>query len=367
MSLVQESHVPTVALIGLGRVGAEAPAVAAPDGSLVLRNHLDAIQAGGGVISALVDPSSERRKTAQERCEDAEPVHSVADVTELACGIADVITIAAPVDIHSRLLAEALRLGPKAVLLEKPLARDPVESERMFALAAEARTVLYVGFNRRTDPAMRSFAESFDVKRVRAALFRYGNGLTNYGSHAVDHILQWFGPVEAVQSAPCHSKDPDSSCISFRCLMQSGLCVEVLGVPDVGYDMFEAEIYLPDSVVGIRNNGAEKFHWEMREDLYYPGYCGLVPGGKHAPSIPIGGFVEMYRELFKSISEGNLSTILCSAAVAVENQRVLAAAVISAHENGRMVSLAEMEIMARPGETATPIREAAIGGVVNDE
>jgi predicted dehydrogenase len=332
---------PSVILVGLGRVGAQAPAARGPDGRAIVRNHLDAIQAAGGKIMALVDRLDSQRAEARRRLQNKAEVAEAEQLSQISAKDVDVMVIATPPGGRLATLEAALALRPKAVLMEKPLAPNEAEAKIVISLTAAASVPLFVAFNRRCDPGIVKFCGSIRFDQVKAALFRYGKGLVNYGSHAVDHALQWFGPAAAVQAAPSVAADPDADCVSFRCIMQSGLAVDFLGVPDVDYDMFEAELYLPDRVVGLRNNGAEKIDLECRDSLYYPGYTGLVPAQPSDAPQPIGGFVEMYRELFAAVREGRTASGLCTAQEGLDNVRVLAAAATSARQGGGVIALGD--------------------------
>jgi len=329
---------PTVALAGLGRVGAHAPAVPMPDGRPVFRNHLDAVQVAGGRVVSLVDPSPERRQEARARLPETDSIAEVADIGQLKPGGADIVTIATPPGERLEALRAALALRPRSILLEKPLSEDLGTGAELVRVSDAAKIPVFVAYNRRTDPAMRAFVDVLSIKDVRRAVFYYGSGLINYASHAVDSLLAWFGPVQYVQAFAGGPADPDRGCTSFNCVMASGLAAHVIGLPDVNYDMFEADIFLADARVGYRNNGAEKFRYEARADLYYPGYPGLVeiPQGM---ARPIGGFVEMYRALFAAILSGAPAPILCTVAQAFEVQRVLDAVMRSAADGGRVVAL----------------------------
>lgn len=350
---------PAVVLVGLGRVGAQAPAVRGPDGGLVVRNHLEAIKGAGGRIVALVDRLESRRQQARARYGIGPDVADAPQLAQLSPGPVDVVSIATPPEGRLETLAAAIALRPKAIVLEKPPAVDAGVAEQAIRMAEAANVALYIAFNRRTDPGMVKLVQSVPMAQAKAALFRYGKGLVNYGSHAVDHALQWFGPAAAVQAAPWTPADPDAACVSFRCIMQSGLAVDFIGVAGVTYDVFEAEIYLPDRVVGFRNNGVEKVHWKASEDLHYPGYTGLVPAEPIDAPRPIGGFVEMYQELFGAVREGRVPRSLCTAREGLAVLRVLAAAVQSAKSQGCVVPLSD----AARGRTNEPSVLAEFSGV----
>jgi predicted dehydrogenase len=72
----------------------------------------------------------------------------------------DVVVIATPHDMHSRLTAVALRAG-KHVFCEKPLALTMGELDDVESALRESAGVLFVGFNRRSSDAVRTVADHF--------------------------------------------------------------------------------------------------------------------------------------------------------------------------------------------------------------
>ena len=322
-------------------MGASAPAVSGQNGVSVIRNHLDAAIAAAGRIVALVDPQKSLCRNACDRLKENRSVLLAEGIEDLPANIADIIVLATPARGRLEQVVAALRKKPKLLLLEKPVAESLGECAHILELAQDAGTHVFVSFNRRTDPGIQSFRRALAPTIPKAVFFRYGNGLMNYGSHAVDHIIDWFGAIKSVQSAPCGDSDPNSSCVSFRCEMRSGLTVNVLGIPDIVYDMFELEIFYPESVLGFRNNGVDKFRFIACDDLHYPGYAGLIEADPPVPPSPIGGFVEMYKELFASVS-GKVESSLCTGAQAYEGLRVLMAALQSSNEGGRVVTLSDI-------------------------
>jgi UDP-2-acetamido-3-amino-2,3-dideoxy-glucuronate N-acetyltransferase len=131
---------PRVALIGCGAWGRN-----------IARNL-----AAAGALAAVSDIDTEAATAAAHGA----PVRDTASV--LADPAIDAVAIATPAATHAALAAAALAAG-KHVFVEKPLALDVTEAERLVAQARAARRVLMVGHLMRHHPA---FAALVDVVRA---------------------------------------------------------------------------------------------------------------------------------------------------------------------------------------------------------
>lgn len=115
----------------------------------------------------------------------------------------DVLVIASPTKTHARVLQEALdRHAPRLVLCEKPLAYDAAEAQAMIDTCERRGVLLFVNFIRRADPGVREIASRIASGKI-AAPFKsavwYSKGLLHNGSHLVDLMSFWFGPIRDVR------------------------------------------------------------------------------------------------------------------------------------------------------------------------
>ena len=271
-----------------------------PDGRPVFRNHLDAVQVAGGRVVSLVDPSPERRQEARARLPGGgNDCRGRRSSTSLTPGDADIVTIATPpgerLDAVAGGTCACAEVGPARKAAVGGSRRPaPNWSGSRMPPRCRCSSPTTAGPIR----AMRAFLDETlgQGRAPRGVLLRQRTHQLREPCGRQPACLVRAGAVRCRRS-PAAAADPDHGCISFNCVMASGLAAHVIGLPDVNYDMFEADIFLAEARVGYRNNGAEKFRYEARADLYYPGYPGLVevPQGM---ARPIGGFVEMYRTLF---------------------------------------------------------------------
>ena len=133
----------------------------------------------------------------------------------------DAVFVATPTAAHAEAVEPALAAGC-AVFCEKPLGVDAAETRRLLDAAAGARTA--VGFTNRFSPTYRALAAALVAGRIgtlREVAFTYAHAprplqdaslewrydarhsplgvLGDLGSHAIDLLLWWFGPVHQVR------------------------------------------------------------------------------------------------------------------------------------------------------------------------
>lgn len=198
----------SIGIIGYGRIGAE---------------HADWIaQCGRAVVTAVADPTPARRELAQRRglAVVADPVELLTDKKVQA------VLLSVPTAMHCDLALAALAAG-KHVMVEKPMALDLSQSQRMADEAKRRGLVLSVFHNRRWDidfltikdvisagtvgqliniesrlgqfascvgPAAKEYRPNW---RNEAAYG--GGGLNDWGSHFVDQMLQLLLPAKPIR------------------------------------------------------------------------------------------------------------------------------------------------------------------------
>lgn len=102
-------------------------------------------------LVAVADPDAD----AVRRATQGRAMHGYADVGEmLAAESLDLLSVVAPTSLHLEVTLAALGAGVH-VLVEKPIAVDRAEAERMIAAAHDARRLLTVGHIERFNPAIR--------------------------------------------------------------------------------------------------------------------------------------------------------------------------------------------------------------------
>ena len=193
-----------------------------------------------------------------------------------------------------------------------------------------------MNFNRRFDPGSRAFRASFPGT-PRKAVLRYGKGLMNYGSHLVDLLIDWSGPIRAVQALGGPEGDGDPA-LSFRCAMAQGFDAVALGFSGLAYDQFEAEFYFDAARLDYLSGGAERRLWRPVADRIYMGYAHLAEAGGPADVEVVAGFRELYAALRDHLAHG-VPLAGCGPADAIHGLEVIEAALHSAGQGGIEVAI----------------------------
>ena len=197
------------AVVGLGRAG--------------WNIHVGAIRPRKDfTLGAVVDPDDKRVKEAQDEF-GCETYHTLKDC--LANSDAELVIVATQSKDHAPMSVQALRAG-RHVMVEKPMATNTREADRMIAAAKKAKRVLTVHQQHRVNPiflhlkevlASKIIGTAFQIKCTIAGGFsrrndwqtlkKYGGGVVNNtGTHFIDQALQLGGggPVRWVKSDMQH-------------------------------------------------------------------------------------------------------------------------------------------------------------------
>ncbi len=203
-----------ILLVGCGRMGT---------------GHLQAIRAlpGLGEVVAGVDPSQAAREHVQR---EFGVVRTYADINEaLAVEGAPAVFVCSPNNLHAVYALKALAAG-RHVFVEKPLALNMADVDRMIAEAGQRGLLLMVGQSLRFFTHIRyikTLIDAGEIGRVRHIVHRrmsLGRGgdeqswfarqalsggiLPGIGTHSLDAILWWLGEQAESVYAMVQNIDP---------------------------------------------------------------------------------------------------------------------------------------------------------------
>jgi predicted dehydrogenase len=321
-----------VAIVGLGRIGSQY----VPNG--LPRSHVGCVLATPGLtLAAVVDPSEAARAVFQNQWQSSEKTRVLRGLDELAKGEADLIALCTPPAGRADLALAALDKAPRLLVIEKPLADTAVEARAIAGAADKRNVAVRVNFHRRFDPRHVSLRQSLPGL-PRHVVMRYGKGLLNYGSHFIDFLIDWFGPVVAVQTLSPVAGDHDNPIVTFRVRMQEGFDVIIIGMGGLTYDQFEIDMFFEDSRIEIGNGGTEIRHYAVTPDRYYKGYAHLGAASVVGIDGTVGGLAELYQASREYLTEGK-ALAGCDARQAITGLEVLEAARLSAQRGGEVISL----------------------------
>lgn len=110
-----------------------------------------------------------------------------------------VVIIAVPTRLHGVIVKEVLSLSrPLAMLCEKPLSYDLAEAQEIVQSCAAQNVSLYVNYMRRSDVGVIEVKRRLDAGEIGLpvkGVAWYSKGLQHNGSHFVNLLEYWLGPV----------------------------------------------------------------------------------------------------------------------------------------------------------------------------
>ena len=280
-------------ILGLGRIGAGNIGLA---GSIPLSHLGAALSVGGFEIQGLIDPSEKRRRLVVEHYPKVNPDIVVDSLDALRLNHGAAIVIATPPEKRLDLVTELLNMKPGLLIIEKPLSTDFETGQKIVTLCAAANTELRVNFNRRFDQRhidLRAIAPS----NPKTIILRYGKGLYNYGSHLIDLLMNWYGPIHSVQAigneCDLELNNGQDRNISFCCHLEAGFDAYCIGIDGLSYDQFEIDIFAEDSRLEIADGGVVFRQYRPQAGKHYAGYTQLEQIGSENIA-PVGGLTELY-------------------------------------------------------------------------
>lgn len=303
---------------GLGRAGSGYGA--ADRGLGIHRSHIGAaLKTGRFEVAGVVDPDPSMIASARDLWgTPLAHVANAAHLDELPRLTPDVIALATPPGDRVEQVRAALRHRPRLLLVEKPLALTSAATEEIVALCDAASVMLRVNFHRAADAEYRRLRSKLREVPLRANAL-IGGGLLNYGSHLVDLMLDWFGPVSCV-AAPDALRGAGDPVLDFRMTMEAGFDCVVQSVPSAAYDLFELDILFPSSRLVLANGGVEKTWYGPFQGLHYPSYSQLAPVERTVALV--GGLDTIYCSIADALS-GQGAPIGCDGTRALAGAHVL--------------------------------------------
>lgn len=147
-------------------------------------------------LIAGVDPDREKRVKFKKKYQ--KPSYST--VIELMEAVQpDVVIIAAPMEEHLEIFMELVKFNLLAIICEKPLGQNLIESKQMCDIAKKKDVLLGVNYIRRFDPGIRELRDllrSKEVGKINKVITYYCKGLKNNASHFIDLMNYFFDNIE---------------------------------------------------------------------------------------------------------------------------------------------------------------------------
>ena len=209
----------SAAIIGLGQVG-QGYDYTNNDESVIL-THASALKYHNGfdLISAV---DSDLEQCVRFNKKFSRPAYRSIKELYSECQ-PDVVSISVPINDHFEVFKEVVSYGPKAIILEKPVASSIKEALQMVKIAKEANCIVSVNYIRRFNPAIVELKKMIDQGKfgeIYKGVVWYSKGFINNGSHFIDLLRWFFGEISSVNviknGRKWDNKDPEPDlCVCF--------------------------------------------------------------------------------------------------------------------------------------------------------
>jgi len=190
-----------------------------------------------------------------------------------------VVVIAAPTSEHLAMTELAIGFGPAAILCEKPLASTYADGKRMADLCQAHGVLLGVNYMRRFDPALQTLGSRIkngDFGDVFKGTLWYSKGLLHNGSHYLDLLSDWLGPVtsfDILDPGPRNTMAGPEPDVLFR--FEAGCQLYALAAREECYSLIDLDLVGTKGRLRYANLGATVECWGTQEDPMFPGYTIL--------------------------------------------------------------------------------------------
>ena len=275
----------------------------------------------------------------------------------------DVVAVCSPSEQHAAHALAALEAG-KHVVVEKPLALEVSDADRIVALATERDAVAAVISQRRLEPeyaALKEFLDAGTLGRIRLATTQVhwwrdadyyraapwrtamsggGGSLMNQGVHNVD-LLRWLcGPVAEVTAqygTLAHEMEAEDTTVATLRFTSGALGMISTSTATPPGSPATVTLHTDRGVVELGQG--EVLRWDVAGVPAPTAGSGIASGAADPRAIGIAGHVQQWRDVLAAIRTGAAPTV--SAADGAETVRLLCA-VYQAAETGHSINPEEL-------------------------
>ncbi|MEM7689134.1 MAG: Gfo/Idh/MocA family oxidoreductase [Pseudomonadota bacterium] len=231
-------------------------------------------------LAACVDPDHAARGAFVDRWTVPNWAGSL-DGLDAEPGEYDLIVIASPTECHAEHLEWALGQRPKAILCEKPLAKGYEPAFRLFHEAAQLKIPLAINYTRRWQPDINDLVERArygeEWGELLSAVGTYSKGIVHNGSHMVDLMMMFAGPLEvhSVGPAVIDQWEDDPTVSAILTAKDRGQPLHLVGSDSRAVTQFELVLNYEFGEIAIRDGGMRIEIRRAAEDPVTAGYRRL--------------------------------------------------------------------------------------------
>lgn len=273
-------------------------------------------------IIACVDPNRSKLQKFAKRWKIKNKFLNIKEVITSKLDF-DVVSICTPVSSHHKDVFEALKLKPKLIFCEKPLANKYNDAVDIKNMCNKAGVLLAVNYSRRWDPKVVELKNDISSKKfgeVRSVIGYYNKGILNNGSHMIDLLTYLFGSlkIEKANSAVNDYFDDDPS-ITALLNTNSGVPIHLVTAHALDYSLFELEIIGSKRTKTMRDGGLSWSSRSIVKNLRFEGHKKLEKDqyfkGEYLKSMSFA-----VKNIYNAITKGD--QLLCTGEEACKAHKI---------------------------------------------
>ncbi|MFM7533350.1 MAG: Gfo/Idh/MocA family protein [Rubrivivax sp.] len=275
-------------------------------------------------VVACVEPDASRREAFMQRWSVPQGYASPEELLA-ACrpGSFEVVSVCAPTGTHAEQVQAALKLAPRLVFCEKPLATSLVQAQAIVQACEDADVPLAVNHSRRWAPDVQRLAvelRSGTWGEVRQATGIYNKGVLNNGSHLVDLLRMLLGELHLVHAGQaCTDHALDDPSVPAALESAGGVPIQLCTAHAGDYALFELQLVTSRGVITMEDGG---LNWRVRRVTDSPVFSGYrsLDAGSVLPGRYLESMQRAVANLHDHLEHG--TSLACTGSDALAAQRL---------------------------------------------
>ena len=187
----------------------------------------------------------------------------------------DIVVIATSTQTHKKILYDIIKYSqPKVILCEKPLSYTLQEAYEMHELCKKNKIELFVNYVRNSDPNVIEVHKKINSGEyagpVKGVVW-YSKGLLNNGSHFINLMEYWLGPViknNCINKGRLIKLDSEPD---FSLIFKNGEVI-FLSTKEENFSYYSIEMIFDNGRLNFGQNGENVFWTPVHYDKNLPNY-----------------------------------------------------------------------------------------------